>query len=222
MTTRLLFTLVAALGALVAQAGAEQYWISYEGNDFPENEGWLRHTTDPPPVRWLEDGSFFMDSRADPHTTDSYASNYDGGFDPALGETFIMRWGLTVIESQGRASSVEFTSDDRWAVHLDFDGNSLRSLYEPTVYVEFEAYVYHEYEMRSRNMRNYELYVDGDLVVEGVFFQSFFPSGIGFGDLIHGGASLAAWDYFRFGVIPEPTAWMMAVILLPLSCRQRN
>ena len=66
----LLFT-AAALGTLVIPAGAEPYWIAYEGNDFPENEGWERYVTGPPAVRWLEDGSLFVDSRADTHTADN-------------------------------------------------------------------------------------------------------------------------------------------------------
>jgi hypothetical protein len=201
---------------LAASATAEPYWIAYEGNDFPENEGWERYVTDPPAVRWLEDGSFYMDTRADPQTTDSYASSYDGGFDPGPGETFVLRWGLTVMDSQRLGSSVEFTSDDLWAVHFDFDEDTLVSLYEPTVYVDIEPHVHHEYELRTSDVRNYQLYVDGDLAVEGVFFESFFPSGVGFGDLIRGGGSLSAWDYFRFGVVPEPGTSPMIAITLPL------
>ena len=42
---------------------AEPYWFAYEGNDLPENEGWTRHTNNPIADRWLEDGSFFLDTR---------------------------------------------------------------------------------------------------------------------------------------------------------------
>ena len=40
---RWLFVLVAVLGGLVMPAGAEEYWITYECNELPENEGWDRH-----------------------------------------------------------------------------------------------------------------------------------------------------------------------------------
>ena len=60
----------------------------------------------------------------------------------------------------------------------------------------------------------YELYVDGDLAIEGVFFEGFFSPCVGFGDITSSG-SLAAWDYFRFGVVPEPAtapAFMIALV----------
>ena len=39
MSVRLLVICVAALGMPVSTAGAELYWIAYDGNEFPENEG---------------------------------------------------------------------------------------------------------------------------------------------------------------------------------------
>jgi hypothetical protein len=219
---RWLFVLVAALGTLAAPAGAEPYWYAYEGNDFPENEGWERYATDPPAERWLEDGSFFLDSRAGVHTVDNYTIYFDEGVDPEPGETFIMSWKLNVHEAAPwEDPGVYVISDDLWTVTFLFDEDTLMSFYEPTVYVELEPYVYHEYEMRSSDMRSYELYIDGDLAIEGVFFEGSFSPRVGFGD-ITGGTSLAAWDYFRFGVIPEPAAWLMVVILLPFSRRRRS
>jgi hypothetical protein len=38
---RMLFFTGAAL-VVAGIASAEQYWIAYEGNDFAENEGWVR------------------------------------------------------------------------------------------------------------------------------------------------------------------------------------
>jgi len=40
--TRLLMFSVAALLAMASSALGEPYWITYEGNDLPENEGWNR------------------------------------------------------------------------------------------------------------------------------------------------------------------------------------
>jgi hypothetical protein len=221
---RMLVFVVAALGVMVTQARAEQFWITYEGNDFPENEGWTRHFTDPPPQRWLEDGNFFIDSRADPHTTDNYTVYFDeGGVDPEPGETFIMGWRLKVHEATPwEDPGVYVISDDLYSLAFLFAEEYLLSLYEPEVYVEFEPGVFHEFELRSPDMRRYELHMDGHLVVEGVFFEGFFSPYVGFGDIVHGGASLAAWDYFRFGVVPEPAACLMTSICLPLLCRRRR
>ena len=210
----LLFT-AAALGTLVVPAGAEPYWYAYEGNDFPENEGWERWFSDPAPERWLEDGNLFIDSRGIVGSIDNYTMHFDGGVDPGPGETFIMSWGLTVEETTHWDPGVYVIADDSWSVSFLFDEESLISLYEPTVYVELEPAVFHEFEMRSDDMRAYELYIDADLAIEGVFFEGLFPSCVGFGDTVSS-TSLAAWDYFRFGVVPEPATGLMIAISLPL------
>ena len=76
---RCLFVLLAALGVLVTPAGAEQYWIAYEGNDSPENEGWERTFCDPNGVvgqggaiRTIEDGALVLDSRESVMIVDFY------------------------------------------------------------------------------------------------------------------------------------------------------
>ena len=40
--TRLLTFTTAALIAMAPNVLGDPYWIGYEGNDFPENEGWRR------------------------------------------------------------------------------------------------------------------------------------------------------------------------------------
>jgi len=198
---------------------AEPYWIAYEGNDYPENEGWTRYATDPPAQRWLQDGSLFLDSRAGVHTVDNYTIYFNGGLDPEPGETFIMRWRLNVHESAPwEDPGVYIISDDLYSVEFLFAEDNLLSLYEPSVYVQFEPGVFHEYELRSTDMRTYELYLDGGLVVNGVFFEGLFTPRVGWGD-VTGGRSLAAWDYFRFGVVPEPGA---AVLLLMCAAFPRG
>ena len=210
-----LISLAASVLLATAPVWAEPYWYAYEGNDFPENEGWERHTSGPPVQRWLEDGSFFIDSRGILASVDNYTIYFDEGVDPEPGETFIMNWRLNVHEADPwEDPGVYVISDDLWTVTFLFDEDTLKSFYEPNVYVELEPYVYHEFELRSTDMRSYELYVDGDLAIEGVFFEGFFSPYVGFGDVTSSG-SLAAWDYFRFGVVPEPAtapAFMIALV----------
>jgi hypothetical protein len=219
-----LISLATSVLLATAPVWAEPYWYAYEGNDFPENEGWERYATDPPAERWLEDGSFFIDSRDGVHTVDNYTIYFDeGGLDPEPGETFIMSWRLNVHEAVPNREDpgVYVISDDLWSVAFLFDEDSLQSFYEPTVDVELEPHVYHEFELRSGDMRSYELYVDGELAIEGVFFEGFFSPYVGFGD-ITGGRSLAAWDYFRFGVVPEPCSLLMLVGLCIGAGRTRR
>ena len=218
MTTRSLISLalVTTLCAFTASATAEPYWYAYEGNDFPENEGWERHTSGPPVQRWLEDGSFFIDSRGILASVDNYTIYFDEGLDPEPDEMFIMSWKLNVHEAVPNREDpgVYVKSDDLWSLVFLFDEDTRESFYEPNVYVELEPHVYHEFELRSTDMRSYELYVDGELAIEGVFFQGFFSPCVGFGDITSSG-SLAAWDYFRFGVVPEPAtapAFMIALV----------
>ena len=214
------------VGLLVAvgPARGEQYWIAYEGNDFPENEGWVRSTIATPPERWLEDGSLFIDSRADPHTTDNYTIYFDAGLDPEPGETFIMRWRLNVHEATPWDDpGVYVISDDHYAVMFVFAERYVLSTHEGNVFAYFEPGMFHEFELRSGDMRSYELYIDGDLAIEGVFSESFFSACAGWGDVVAGSASLAQWDYFRFGVVPEPAGAAMAlaaIVALSLAYRR--
>lgn len=215
--------LVALLVAMVPNAArAEPYWIAYEGNGFPENEGWLHYASSPPAQRWLENGSLFIDSRADPGITDIYGMYPAAGLNPEPGETFVMTWRLNVHEAAAwEDPGVGLRSDSRHAVVFIFAEDYLLSLYEPGVYVQFKPGAFHEFELRSADMRGYELYVDGAFAVEGVFFESLFAPVVWWGDIVRGGSSLAAWDYFRFGVVPEPSGWLMALVGL-LCTRTRR
>jgi hypothetical protein len=193
--------------ALVAHA--DLYWFTYDGNDFPENEGWIRHFTDPPAQRWLEDGSLFVDSRADFLIDDTYRVVPPGGYDPDPGETFVMQWRLLVHESSNFCGGVTFTSDQQHAVTFLFDEHRLLSSYE-SAYVELQPGVFHDFEMRSSDLLTYDLYVDGSLSLSGTFFQSLFAPGLGFGDLTSNGA-LVEWDYVNVGVVPEPPTSLLIV-----------
>ena len=59
---RHLLIFAAALSCAAASpALAEQYWIAYEGDDFPENEGWTRTISAGGAERWIEDGALVLD-----------------------------------------------------------------------------------------------------------------------------------------------------------------
>jgi len=209
--------------AVASAATGDQYWIAYEGNDFPENEGSERYATDPPAQRWLEDGSLFIDSRGEGHIVDNYTVYFeDGGVDPGPGETFVMRWRLNVHEATlWDDPGVYVNSDDLYSVAFLFGEDYLFSVYEPDVYIQLEPGVFHGFELRSGDMRSYRLYVDGGLAVEGVFFEGLFSPRVGWGD-ITGAGSLAQWDYFRFGVIPEPSACVIALAGLSCLCKSKR
>ena len=125
----LLCFICSALGALALPAGAEPYWIAYEGNDFPENEGWDRIYGDEygpghgGAERWIEDGVFVLDGRRHPSIVDFYEIRRE--VDPSPGETFIMQWrvrvsdmpddeydpGVVVFSDEDRAAAFSYTND---------------------------------------------------------------------------------------------------------------
>lgn len=206
-----LLCFLAALLLATSGVRADEYWIAYEGNDFPENQGWTRVTG---PLggaqRWIENGSLVIDSRASVKIVDSYRMELNGNLDPDPGELFVARWRLRIDEVIGRVDpTVGIYSDEKWAAAFKFGETTIFSTFETGVSAPFARGVFHEFELRSWDMRSYELYIDANLAISGSFWFSLTPSRVNWGDSIQGGASLARWDYFRFGVVPEPSSGLL-------------
>ena len=219
MCMRLLFICIAALGVLVVPAGAEPYWYAWEGDDYPENEGWERIVNGPQPAeRTLADGIMTMDGLADRQIDDYY--RMERLLDPGPGEEFVMQWRLRADEVTGSPLTrydpgIGVFSDDDWELLLVFGVDFIRSFHED-VNIPFEAGSFHSFEVRSSDMHTYALWIDGAIVYTGSFWEpSFRQSRIEWGDYSRGAASLADWDYFRFGVVPEPGT---CTSLLALAC----
>lgn len=214
------------LAVVPALAVAEEYWIAYEGNDFPENEGWTRVHGEIPAERWIEDGKLFIDGRRDRRIYDFAEMTFDGTLDPEPGETFLLRWRLNIHEVNGLddpgigLTSNEVAPDEFYRVGFTFSEDTIMSAFEPGVSAMFEPGVFHRFELRSSDMRSYQLYIDGELRIEGVFCEVFGPTRVNWGDFVMGFTSLAEWDYVRFGVVPEPSSYAYALALLALLRRR--
>jgi len=210
--------LVCALGG---PARAAPFWVSWEGNDFPENEGWERvFFNGMSAQRSLQDGALVIDSLESISIVDFYQMRR--GVIPEAGETFVMQWRLRVEELLGlRDPTVFVFADDRYAAGFEFQLDSLRDGFEPERTASFSPGVFHEFEFRSTDMRVYELYIDGGIALTGDFFFSNAVDSprIGWGDGVQGTASISRWDYFRFGVIPEPGTGIGAIVVLLLAGR---
>lgn len=215
------------LAAAVKVAVGDEYWIAYEGNDFPENEGWTRVHGEIPAERWIDEGVLFIDGRAEVGIYDFYEMVFDGGFDPGPGETFVMRWRLKVDEVDGFEDPTVLVRSDPvaedvfFAVGFTFTENLIRSAFERGVEAPIEPHVFHDYQVQSQDMRSYQLYIDDDLAIEGVFYEVFGPTAVAWGD----GASargFAEWDYVRFGVVPEPSSVILLAQLFYLSATRRS
>jgi len=204
---------------LVSTASAEQYWIAYEGNDFPENEGWEHIQYNGEAVRWIEDGALVIDSLHDLHIED--LAKMERWMDPDPGELFVAEWRLLVDEGSdnwdagvGIARSFSpgfvmfgFGPDSAW--------NALDNLW-----FDIEPGIFHTYRFESSDMIAFDFLIDDQLVQHGSFQDAASnQSSIGFGDLFDGCASRSRWDYLRFGVIPEPSTFVLALTMVSLTLK---
>ncbi|MCH8806494.1 MAG: hypothetical protein IH986_10445 [Planctomycetes bacterium] len=223
-TVLLVFAVACAL-----PAAADEYWVSYQGNDFPENEGWTRTFSDKNGVfgqggaiRTFENGALVLDSLRSVMIVDFYEMSRP--IDPDPGELFIMRWRLKIDSVPGhRDPGVGVFADAFTGVSLEFSETNLFSRLEQTFSANFEPDVFHVFELRSYDMAAYELSIDGTPALIGRFMPIGNPSRVAWGDVIQGGTSVTRWDYFEFGVVPEPSALLCILSgSLPLLAKRRK
>ncbi len=86
-----------------------------------------------------------------------------------------------------------------------YDGASVLNLFDPGLRIAVSPGEFHDYRMTSWDMRTYDLFIDGELVHEGVFSQAVAASRMAWGDAVVGAASLHRWDYLRLYTVPEPS-----------------
>jgi hypothetical protein len=186
------------------------YWVEYEGNDYPENERWTRLWNGPIAERWSEDGSLVIDAR-ESSTTCEWYNWYREMVAPDLGELFLAQWRVKVEDFSGNWVGVNLAlfSDDCWGVAFYLTDDTIRSAYETGVSAEFEADEFHNFELRSSDMRSYELYIDGAIAIEGSLWESLYSNKVLWGKSSTGTTCLSSWDYFRFGVVPEPNSALL-------------
>lgn len=139
------------------------------------------------------------------------------------GEEFVMQWRIRVNQVDGHPLALydpgaAVWSDDDWTVSLLFGTDFIRSFHE-RIEFSMQPGVFHNFEFRSTDMRSYQMFVDGLMIHVGSFWEPTFDrSRVHWGDRARGSASLTDWDYFRFGVVPEPSS---GVLLLTLLCCTR-
>lgn len=199
----------ALLTMLVVGAGvasADLWWYAYEATTYPEEAGWGRFIDEGGAVRSLEDGALIIDSRGSLSIYDEYLMHMPGP--PGAGEVFRLDWGLRVDEVIGFADpcmSVGFAPSAE--VTLLYKADKIYSLLECYAIADYTPGVFHDYIIViSSDLLTYALYIDGQMVHEGSLFSVVDGAHVLWGDCIVGGASLSAWDYVRFGVVPAPQA----------------
>jgi hypothetical protein len=228
---RLLIFLTALSCAGFSAATAEEYWIAYEGNDFPENVGWDRHwgVHVPPgdpnsvPERSIEDGVFVLDTTCDIWLNDYYQIHRQ--IDPSPGEWFLAEWRVVVDELLVWWDTDLVIARDNPPGHVAFHFGP-DSVLISTEQLEFELdNGFHAFRLESNDMDEFDLFMDGTLLHHGVFeSESLLQSYVGFGNSTYGASALSRWDYVRFGTVPEPTglALLLSAIVLTGQTRQRH
>lgn len=222
---RLLNVTVTLLLAVTA-ARASPWWVSWNGDAFPETEGWSHYSTDPLAQRWLEDGRLFIDSRADWAINDIYGQLRPGEMTLGPSELLVIAWRIRVDEvvpSDSHDPAVFVRSDDQYEVSLNLRMDGIESFYEPDNWVAYAPGHFHDFRFESPDMRTYSLWIDGVPAMEGIFFESLFSGGsVGWGDM-SSNRSLAEWDWFQCGIVPEPgTSMCVLATLCVVGLRSRR
>jgi hypothetical protein len=219
ITMRILMLLLVPLGALITTARADQYWIAYEGNDFPEDVGWTRLYGDENGPqqggadRRLEDGVLHLDSLRNALIYDYY--RVDRPIDPDPGDLFVAEWRLKITESViSEDTGLVFARDDLGTLCLMYTADEMISRRENWHY-PIAPYVFHTYRIESSDMIHYSLWIDSNYARDGEWdLVSLNQSFVLFGDIHYGGGatSYAEWDYFRFGTVPEPASGLLIAV----------
>jgi len=198
---------MAALALAMSPAAADQFWVTYEGNDFPENEGWERHVYGGGAERYLQDGSLVLDGRATTAISDFYRGYMP--VEPTPGDGLCVEWEVAISDVTGAFDpGVLVFVAGRGNVFLVYRNDRLYSLLEST-WVEFTPGLPHAYQLASTDLVNYSLYIDGTLSAMGQFIGVAEASFVSWGDETQGASSLSSWDYVRFGSVPEPSGALL-------------
>lgn len=202
--------------AAASPAMALPFWIAWEGDDWPENQGWTRDhgpgsTGD---VRTLQNGVLTLDGLANAGPEYDYVyMEPSNGIHLAPGETFVAEWRVRVVGVEGYPwdAGVVFISDDGWGAAFDFSTAGVAGGYEHNWYVPFVPGVWHSFRLLSGDFETYTLMMDGGVVREGVWNYVLPGPWASWGDGAIPPSSTSDWDYLRFGVTPEVGSLAMTV-----------
>ncbi len=206
MYVRKRLIIVGVLVATAPLAAAAPWSIAYEGNDYPENEGWVRLFESTPPTRQLDDSILTLDTRPTDFDLDYYIQEPSFKTSPDAGETLVIEARLRVTDIVGLSDTFfTFIDEQSYAVSIRFYGDGVDSLLEEWPAVPVDTSQWHTYRLESEDMRSYRLLIDGVLVQHGVFERIISSNRFGWGHDTDPSDARSEWDYVRFGVIPEPS-----------------
>lgn len=216
--------MLAALALGAAAASGDTYWYAWEGDDYPENEGWFRAYGDENgfqqggAVRTLANGAMTLDSLRHRQVYDYYGIYSIS--DPEPGELFVAEWRVRIDQTGDPYDNGIVIARDHVPGHVGahFGYDSVRILYDNNLVFPIMPDVFHNFRLESADMEHYSFYIDGSLIHEGAFeSESILHSYVAWGDGVQGLRSFATWDYVRFGVVPEPSTIVSFCAMIGLA-----
>ncbi len=213
--------LAAVLAGTAGFAHAEPWTVTWDGNDYPENEGWYRDLWGPPDIRTLNaDGTMTLDTRITPQLWDTYLMWRP--LNPGPGETFFLSFRVCVSEVNGYYDpGVYFKTDNFKGIDFLLAMDHVEIPFFITI-AQFEPGVFHTFECLSSDMQTFRFFVDGAFTYEGTFLADSYPPMMAWGDIVRGASSLATWDFLSFGVVPEVSTGALPFVLLFFQRRDRG
>ncbi len=209
-------------------AVASPYWVAYEGDGLPESQGWARHYGNElgPEVggaeRSVDDGILTVDSLRHPWIYDFAERTLPA--DPQVGETFVAEWRLSVDPRSDTGDVGVTIAPHDSPAHLSIRYGPTGLILRPgNVVIDIAPGTFHQFRVESQDMQSYRLHIDDMLRYTGVFeTYTLLQSFVNFGDCVQGYRSCSQWDYFRYGVIPEPSTFLLLLAAFCLLLVQRR
>ena len=210
-----------AVGSLAVSA--EEFYLRYDANDFPENEGWERQFSDPGGQieREIDSGIFRLDTRASTSLYDFYAIQ-SPTFDLLPGEELRVSWRMETVDTQTTYGlsdvAVGITNSTsaftKFYLAPDFVSEDEELGGDPEHVYAFDQGVPHSFLFVTSDMQEYDLFVDGVFAFHGALHGNALigPLHVWFGDTTVGRSSLSRWGWIEIAVVPEPHAGLLLVV----------
>lgn len=221
-----------ALALLAAPQAASADVVSYEGDVFPEDQGWERLGTFDAD-RWLVDG--WLVQEVDLGVWDPLPGGeqdyYRGLIPQFAGAPFFIEWRVVTdaprTEIDGVGGSALAVAGGSVMYHFTIAADQVRLVRGvpfDNIWVDIEPQVEHTYRLEVNRNVNFEWFIDGELIISEIP-EDDFPTAdarITWGASMWLTPSRNEWDYVRFGTIPEPATFLLLLGGAGLVLRRRT
>lgn len=205
----------------------------YEGNAFPEEEGWIRQGSETA-LRDLDDGWLVQEIQPwyDPPVMNGGDSDYYLQYLAQYqGAPFFAEWRMMsdappaeVDHHNGAALMVLVGGPVTYHFNVANGLVQFYTGYFPNLYFNVEPDVLHTYRLEVSGADWFEFYIDGVLVAADVP-EADFPTPdarMSFGGRYHLAGHTTRWDYVRYGAIPEPATELLLLAGAGLMVARRR